>query len=224
MDEDTTWYESRKVDLGEGHIVLDGFPALRERGAAQPPLLVSCLLWPRSPISATAEPLVIVAKRLDASRCHLVWSIGLSPGDLCSMGTQLPPEKGHTRPTQFLAHVYCSQAAGWMKPLGTEVDLSAGDFVLHVPMQLSAKGAQQPPLFGPCLLWPRSPISATAELLYVMSYVLALHLYRLPTFSYPPKSVTAAPYFSARLSWPNGRPSQLLLNTCCRNMQHFRRL
>ena len=24
-----------------------------------------------------------------------------------------------------------------------------------------AKGAQQPPLFGPCLLWPRSPISAT---------------------------------------------------------------
>ena len=24
------------------------------------------------------------------------------------------------------------------------------------------KGAQQPPLFGPCVLWPRSPISATA--------------------------------------------------------------
>jgi len=27
-----------------------------------------------------------------------------------------------------------------------------------------ANGAQQPPLFGPCLLWPRWPISATAEL------------------------------------------------------------
>jgi len=32
--------------------------------------------------------------------------------------------------------------------------------------QYPAKGAQRlPPIFGPCLLWPRSPISATAELL-----------------------------------------------------------
>jgi len=43
-----------EVDLGACHIVLDGFPALRERGTA-PPLLGPCLLWPRSPISATAE-------------------------------------------------------------------------------------------------------------------------------------------------------------------------
>jgi len=31
------------------------------------------------------------------------------------MWTQLPPEKGHTHRTQFLAHVYCGQMAGWMK-------------------------------------------------------------------------------------------------------------
>ena len=31
------------------------------------------------------------------------------------------------------------------------------------------KGAQHPPLLGPCLLWPWSPISATAELLFDMS-------------------------------------------------------
>jgi len=43
-----------EVDLGAGHIILDGFPALRERGIA-PPLLGPCLLWPQSPISATAE-------------------------------------------------------------------------------------------------------------------------------------------------------------------------
>jgi len=43
-----------EVDLRGGHIVLDGFPALRERGTA-PPLLGPCLLWPWSPISATAE-------------------------------------------------------------------------------------------------------------------------------------------------------------------------
>ena len=30
----------------------------------------------------------------------------------------------------------------------------------------SAKGAQHPPLFDPCLLWPLSPISATAELVW----------------------------------------------------------
>jgi len=65
-----------------------------------------------------------------------------------------------------LAHVYCGQMAGWMTtPLGTEVDLGPGHIVLDgVPAP--TEGAQWPPLFGPCLLWPRSPISATAELLF----------------------------------------------------------
>jgi len=49
------------------------------------------------------------------------------------MGTQLPREKGHTTPTQFWAHVYCGQTAGWIKvPLGTEVNLDPGDTVLDV--------------------------------------------------------------------------------------------
>ena len=47
-----------EADLRAGHIVLDAFPALRERGTAPPPLLGPCLLWPRSPISATAELLL----------------------------------------------------------------------------------------------------------------------------------------------------------------------
>jgi len=54
MDEDATGTE---VDLRAGHIVLDGFPALRERRTASF-LLDPCLLWPRSPISATAELLL----------------------------------------------------------------------------------------------------------------------------------------------------------------------
>ena len=34
-----------------------------------------------------------------------------------------PRKKGTPTHTQFLAHVYCGQIAGWMKtPLGTEVD------------------------------------------------------------------------------------------------------
>jgi len=58
----------------------------------------------------------------------------------------------------------------WMKtPLGTEANLGSGHIVLDgVPAP--ANGAQHPrPLFGPCLLWPRSPISATAELLLLYS-------------------------------------------------------
>ena len=45
----------QKGDRGPGHIVLDGVPALRERGTAAPRFFGPCLLWPRSPISATAE-------------------------------------------------------------------------------------------------------------------------------------------------------------------------
>jgi len=42
--------------------------------------------------------------------------------------------KEHTHPTQFLAHAYCGQTAGWMKtPLDTEVDLGTGHIVLGMP-------------------------------------------------------------------------------------------
>jgi len=58
--------------------------------------------------------------------------VGLAQATLCSMGTQLPPEK--KAQLQFLAHVCCSQmVAGWTKvSLGTEVDLGPGDVVLDV--------------------------------------------------------------------------------------------
>ena len=49
-----------EVDLGPGHIVLDGVPAPHKRGTAAPLLLGPCLLWPRSPISATAALLLLV--------------------------------------------------------------------------------------------------------------------------------------------------------------------
>ena len=46
------------VDLDPGHIVLNGVPALRERGTEATPLFGPCLLWPRppnAPISASAD-------------------------------------------------------------------------------------------------------------------------------------------------------------------------
>jgi len=60
--------------------------------------------------------------------------------------------------------------AGSMKtPLGTEVDLAPGHIVLD-GLPAAAKGHSSPLLFGPCLSWPRSPISATAELLFKILY------------------------------------------------------
>jgi len=142
MHQNATWY-------GPRDFVLDGDPAPPKRGRNP------------SPIFGPS----IVAKRLDGSRWHLAWRWVLVHATLCWMGTQLPsPKTGHS--PQFSAHFYCVQTAGCMKlPLRMEVCLSSGDFVLGgVPAP--AKGAQQPPpLLGLCLLWLRSPISATAELL-----------------------------------------------------------
>ena len=62
-----------------------------------------------------------------------------------------PPQKGHN--PQFLVHVGCGQTAGWIKmPLDTEVNLGPGNIVLGT--QLPSPKAAQPPIFGPCLLWP----------------------------------------------------------------------
>ena len=47
-----------EVGLGPGDIVLDGYPASLPNKGAEPPIF---------------QTIFIVAKRLDASRCHLVW-------------------------------------------------------------------------------------------------------------------------------------------------------
>jgi len=93
----------------------------------------------------------------------------LRPRQRCvrwGLGTQLPPKRDTT--PQFSAQVFCDQTAGWMKmPFGTEVDLGPGHIVLDGDASSPRRrGTTAPPsLFGPYLLWPRSPISATAELL-----------------------------------------------------------
>ena len=77
------------------------------------------------------------------------------------MGTQLPPEKGHTHPTQFLAYVYCGLTAGWMKtPLGTEVDLGPGHVVLDWVPAVHEMGTA-----APCFR-PVSIVTTVAHLSY----------------------------------------------------------
>ena len=130
-----------------------------------------CVRWGLSPFPKKgAEPHPIFGPRL-------LWPIGCMDQDATwyrgrprpqpirycvRCGPSYPQKKGTSTATQFLAHFYCGQMAGWMKrPLGTEVDLGPGYIVLYgVPAP-----AKQPPIFGLCLLWPRSLISANVELL-----------------------------------------------------------
>jgi len=90
--------------------------------------------------------------------------VSLSPIDFVLDGDPASlPLKGHS--PQFLFNVRCGQTTGWMKtPLGMEVDLGPGHIELDGVPALRERGTAAPHLFGPCLLWQRSPISATAEL------------------------------------------------------------
>jgi len=98
--------------------------------------------------------------------------VGLGLGDFVFHGDPATPRtEGTLTTTQFLAHVYCGQTAGWMKtPLGMEVDLGPGHIVLDGDTALRKTGTAAPHLLGPCLLWPWSPISATAELLLAKAW------------------------------------------------------
>jgi len=95
--------------------------------------------------------------------------VNLGPVDVVLDGVTAPSPKRSAAPS-FL-FMSCGQTAGWMKaPLCMEVDIGPDHIVLDRDLAHSRKGHSNPPLLGPCLLWPRSPISATAELLlYIVS-------------------------------------------------------
>jgi len=67
-----------EVGLGSGNIVLHGDPAHTAHKGGRAP---------------NFRPIFIVAKWLDGLRCYLVWRFSSAQATLCSMGTQLPPEK-----------------------------------------------------------------------------------------------------------------------------------
>jgi len=68
-----------------------------------------------------------------------------------NMEVGLGPETKGTAPTQFSAHVYCGQTAGWMKtPRGTAVDLSPGHIMLDgYPAPSCERGTAAPSDFRP---------------------------------------------------------------------------
>ena len=100
------------------------------KGAQQPPLSCPRLLWPNGWMDQDET-----------------WHAGsVRPWPHCSDGDPAPPlPKGHS--PQFSAHICCSQMAGWIKmPLGMEVGLNPGDFVLDGTQPPSPK--RGPQIFG----------------------------------------------------------------------------
>jgi len=83
----------------------------------------------QNPRKFAAHPMSIVAKRLDWS-WHLARGWALVQATCARWGPSSPPPK-RGQSAQFSAHFYCGQTAKCIKmPLGMEVGLSPGDFVL----------------------------------------------------------------------------------------------
>jgi len=68
-------------------------------------------------------------------------------------GPRSPSPKGNK--PQFSAHICCGQMASWIKmPLGRKVSLDRSDIVLDGDPALPPQKGTEPPILGPCLLWP----------------------------------------------------------------------
>ena len=120
-----------EVGLGPDDIVLDGDPAppSPKRRAKPLPIFGPCLLWPNCWMDQGGT-----------------WHGGgpWSRPHCAKWGHSSPAQKG-TEPPKFLAHVYCGQTAGWIKtPLGTEVDLGPGHFVLDGFPAIGERGTAAP--------------------------------------------------------------------------------
>ena len=145
-----------QVGLSPGHIVLDGDPAPTPPKGQRPPIFGPYILWPNGwmdqhatwyggrpwpkqhcvrwgtscPPQKGAEPPIF-------GPC-ILWPNGCMDQDATWYGGRLwpwpapcPQNRRQSPPSQFLAHVYCGQTAGWIKlPLNTEVGLCPGDVVL----------------------------------------------------------------------------------------------
>ena len=127
-------------------------------------------------------------------------------------------------PTQFSAHVYCGQTAAWIKmPLGTEVDLGLRNVVFDVDPATPRKKCRPTPTqflahvyCGQMAGWMKTPLGTEVDLGpvdVVLDGVPAL----VKWAQQPP------PLFSTHVYCGHGRPSQLLLSSCCNclSMSHI---
>jgi len=143
------------------------------------------------------------------SEPHQTWHVAWP--HCVRLGPSSPQKKGHG-PTQFLAHFYCAQTAGWIKMLlGTEVNLSPGHIVLD--------GVAAPPNGGtaPQFLahvycvqvaaWMNTSLGTEVDL--GPCYIV---LDRDPAPRPRGRGTVAPPLFSVHVYCGHGRPS--LLSSC----------
>ena len=121
--------------------------------------------------------------------------VSLDPGHIVLDGDAAhpPQKKGAELPSNFRAHFYCGQMAGWIKmPLDMEIGRGPGHIVQDGdPAPPPQKKGEPHPIFGPCLLWPNGWMDQDAT------------WYGGPS-SLSPKWDTAPPVFGPCLLWPNG--------------------
>jgi len=159
-----------------------GTPLPFPKGGAQPP--------------PNCRPMVIVAKRLDGCRPQ--------HRRLCvRWGPSPPPPKGAEPPPQFLVHFYCGQTDGCIKmPLGTDVGLSPGDFVLDGDPVPSPKRGRSPQISahvycGQTVEWIKMALDMEVSL-----SPADIALDGDPAHS-PKRGRSPVPIFSPFLLWPN---------------------
>jgi len=135
--------------------------------------------------------------------------VGFGPSHIVLGGDPASCQKGHS--PQFLAHVHCGQTAGWIKmPLGMEVGLNTGDFVLdqdHLPL----KGTQSL-LDHVCCGQMDGLIKIPLDMEVGLDPGNVV-LDGDPALPPQKRGHSPLPLFGPCLLWPNGRPSQLLLST-----------
>ena len=106
------------------------------------------------------------AQTVGCIKMPLSMEVSLSPGDFVLDGDQPPPQKGGRAPP--ISDPCLLWPNGWLDKDATWYGSRPRPrpHCIRQGPSSPAKGAQQPlSLFGPCLLWSRSAISATAELL-----------------------------------------------------------
>jgi len=133
---------SMEVGLSPGEFVLDGDPVPSPKGADPN-------FGQRGTAPAQFSANVRYGQTVGWTEMPLGVEVGLGLGDFVFDGDPAPPEK-RAQPRPIFVACLLWPTAGWIKmPLGAAVNLGPGDVVLD--------GVTTP--------WPRSPISATAELL-----------------------------------------------------------
>jgi len=91
------------------------------------------------------------------------WDGGRPRPHCVRWGPSSLPKRGTGSQPQFSAHIRCGQMAGWIKmPIGTKVGLGPGNIVLDGGPSSPKKKVAQPPIFGPCVLWPNGWVNQHA--------------------------------------------------------------